>query len=207
MPKLMKEGVLGETKLTFVNDRRVLTIVSTYKRKVKGSVVGSSKTGSLTYIEPQVNVELNNELELLTDDERKEIFRILQVLTREISQFLPLIIAYQELLTELECMYASDQRVDILCETVAKAFTDYVVKNQESGLSKVEADEKQRSHNMFMATYVLPHILEMRNSYYKELAKAIEKKWVASFKNSKIKAATYETVMSGFQKKFLGFSL
>lgn len=108
---------------------------------------------------------------------------------------------------ELECMYASDQRVDILCETVAKAFTDYVAENQESGLSKLEADEKQRSHNMFMATYVLPHILEMRNSYYKELAKTIEKQWGASFKNSKIKAATYETVMSGFQKKFLGFSL
>ena len=108
---------------------------------------------------------------------------------------------------EMERMYASNQEVDILCETVAKAFTDYVVKNQESGLSKVEADEKQRSHNMFMATYVLPHILEMRNSYYKELAKAIEKKWGASFRNSKIKAATFETVMGGFQKKFLGFSL
>ncbi len=108
---------------------------------------------------------------------------------------------------ELERMYASNQEVDILCETVAKAFTDYVAENQESGLSKLEADEKQRSHNMFMATYVLPHILEMRNSYYKELAKTIEKQWGASFKNSKIKAATYETVMSGFQKKFLGFSL
>lgn len=106
MRKLMKEGVLGETKETFVNDRRVLTIVSTYKRKVKGSVVGSSKTGSLTYIEPQVNVDLNNELELLTDDERKEIFRILQVLTREIAQFLPLIIGYQNLLTELDFINA-----------------------------------------------------------------------------------------------------
>lgn len=106
MRKLMKEGVLGETKETFVNDRRVLTIVSTYKRKVKGSVVGSSKTGSLTYIEPQVNVDLNNELELLTDDERKEIFRILQVLTREIAQYLPLIVAYQELLTELDFINA-----------------------------------------------------------------------------------------------------
>jgi DNA mismatch repair protein MutS2 len=106
MRKLMKEGFLGETKETFVNDRRVLTIVSTYKRKVKGSVVGSSKTGSLTYIEPQVNVDLNNELEMLTDDERKEIFRILQVLTREIAHFLPLIVAYQALLTELDFINA-----------------------------------------------------------------------------------------------------
>ena len=92
-------------------------------------------------------------------------------------------------------------------ETVAQAFIDCITADEESGLSKLEADEKQRSHNMFMATYVLPHILEMRNPYYKELAKAIEKKWGASFKNSKIKAATFETVMGVFQNKFLGFSL
>ena len=106
MRKLLKEGVLGDTKEAFVNDRRVLTVVSTHKRKISGSVVGSSKTGSLTYIEPQVNVELNNELELLTDDERKEIFRILQALTRDISHHLPLIQGYQDLLTELDFINA-----------------------------------------------------------------------------------------------------
>lgn len=105
----------------------------------------------------------------------------------------------------LNQLYETDG--DVMCENVAQAFVDYIVLNEESGLSKSEADEKQRSHNMFMATYVLPHILDMRNSYYKELAKAIEKKWGASFRNSKIKAATFETVMGGFQKKFLGFSL
>lgn len=106
MRKLLKEGVLGDTKETFVNDRRVLTIVSTHKRKIKGSVVGSSKTGSLTYIEPEVNIGLNNELELLTDDERKEIFRILQVLTANIAHHFPLIQGYQNLLTELDFINA-----------------------------------------------------------------------------------------------------
>ena len=108
---------------------------------------------------------------------------------------------------ELNRLYEENQEVDVMCETVAQAFVDCIATDEVSGLSKLEADEKQRSHNMFMATYVLPHILEMRNPYYKELAKAIEKKWGASFKNSKIKAATFETVMGGFQKKFLGFSL
>ena len=108
---------------------------------------------------------------------------------------------------ELNRLYEENQEVDVMCETVAQAFIDCITADEESGLSKLETDEKQRSHNMFMATYVLPHILEMRNPYYKELAKAIEKKWGASFKNSKIKAATFETVMGGFQKKFLGFSL
>jgi DNA mismatch repair protein MutS2 len=106
MRKLLKEGLLGDTKETFVNDRRVLTVQSTHKRKIKGSVVGSSKTGSLTYIEPEVNVGLNSELELLTDDERKEIFRILQALTKSIAHHFPLIQGYQNLLTELDFINA-----------------------------------------------------------------------------------------------------
>jgi DNA mismatch repair protein MutS2 len=104
--KLTKENVLGDTREAFVNDRRVLTIVSTYKRKVPGTVVGSSKTGSLTFIEPQVNIQLNNELEMLLDDERKEIFRILQALTKEIALFTPLIEAYQRIMTEIDFINA-----------------------------------------------------------------------------------------------------
>jgi DNA mismatch repair protein MutS2 len=104
--KYDKEGYLGEFKETFINERRVLAVTASYKRLVKGSVLGSSKTGSLTFIEPSVNVELNNELELLIDDERKEIFRILKALTKAISEHLELIKAYQLVLTELDFVQA-----------------------------------------------------------------------------------------------------
>ena len=104
--KLMKDQILGDTRETFINERRVLTVLSSHKRKVTGMVVGSSNTGSLTYIEPQVNIPLNNELEMLLDDERKEIFRILQVLRRELSGFIALIKEYQEVLTEFDFINA-----------------------------------------------------------------------------------------------------
>lgn len=104
--KHIKEGWLGETKEAFVNERRVLTVQSTHKRKIGGAVVGSSKTGSLTFIEPAINIPLNNEMELLLDDERKEIFRILQALTKEIAHHLPLIEAYQTLLVELDFIHS-----------------------------------------------------------------------------------------------------
>ena len=116
MRKLVKEGILADTREAFVNERRVLTVVSTHKRKISGSVVGSSKTGSLTFIEPQINIELNNELELLTDDERKEIFRILQALTRDIANFSPLINGYQNLLVELDFINAKTRlALDLNC--------------------------------------------------------------------------------------------
>lgn len=104
--KYLKEGFLGETKEAFVNERRVLTVQSTYKRKISGSVVGASKTGSLTFIEPTANIPLNNELDLLLDDERTEIVRILQELTAEIAHHLPLIEGYQRLLVELDFINA-----------------------------------------------------------------------------------------------------
>ncbi len=43
---------------------------------------------------------------MLLDDERKEIFRILQLLTKEIAVFSPLISAYQFILTELDFINA-----------------------------------------------------------------------------------------------------
>ena len=104
-----KDNLLAETRETFVNERRVLTVLSTHKRKISGSVVGSSKTGSLTFIEPQINIQLNNELELLLDDERKEIYLILQQLSRELAVHFDLITAYQKILTRLDFINAKSR--------------------------------------------------------------------------------------------------
>jgi DNA mismatch repair protein MutS2 len=104
--KYNKDKVLGETLEGFINDRRVLTVQSTFKRKVPGNIHGSSKTGSLTFVEPVINVPLNNELEFLFDDERKEIHRILQVLTAIIAHHKPLIESYQKLLIQLDFINA-----------------------------------------------------------------------------------------------------
>lgn len=114
--RLAKDGLLADTREAFVNERRVLTVMSTHKRKINGTVVGSSKTGSLTFIEPQINIDLNNELEMLIDDERKEIYRILQVLTREISGFSDLISAYNILLCEFDFILAKTRlAIDLNC--------------------------------------------------------------------------------------------
>lgn len=104
--RLSKENILGDTKEAFINDRRVLTIVSTHKRKVEGNVMGSSKSGSMTFVEPQINLELNREYDIQLDEERKEILVILKALTKEIAQHADLIAAYQVLLTELDFINA-----------------------------------------------------------------------------------------------------
>lgn len=79
------KGFLGDTGESYLFDRRVLSVLSVYKRKVPGNVLGTSKTGVLTYIEPAVNTLLNSQLEMLFGDERAEIRKILQRLTRYLS--------------------------------------------------------------------------------------------------------------------------
>ncbi|NBX80084.1 MAG: DNA mismatch repair protein MutS [Flavobacteriales bacterium] len=106
MRKLLKDKLLGEVTEGYVSERRVLTVISSFKRKVPGNVHGSSKTGSLTYVEPIINVPLNNEMEFLLDDERKEIHRILKQLTKVISEFAPLIQAYQKSLVQFDFLNA-----------------------------------------------------------------------------------------------------
>jgi len=108
--KAMKEcasrGFLADTGEAFLHNRRVLAIFTTHKRKVAGVVMGSSNTGALTYIEPEVNVALNFELESLQDDERREIRRILKKLSDRMRQYAPLLRSYQKFLVELDFLQA-----------------------------------------------------------------------------------------------------
>lgn len=114
MRKLVKEGWLGETQESFLSDRRVLTVQSGFKRRVPGTVVGTSKTGSLTYIEPQVNRELNHELDCLIDDERKEIYRILRTLSQHLRSYQTLIQAYQNALVAFDLITAKARLADTM---------------------------------------------------------------------------------------------
>ncbi len=106
LKRLSKDGFLAETVEAYINDRRVLSVLSNHKRQVPGNALGSSKTGAFTYIEPRENMALNNELEMLLDDERSEIRRIFLALTNEIRRHIELVRAYQLVLTELDFINA-----------------------------------------------------------------------------------------------------
>ncbi len=106
LKNMTDKGLLGDVKEAYLQNRRVLAVQSTHKRKVNGIVQGASKTGNLTYIEPQAVVAMNHELEMIHDDERKEIRRILAALTESTRQHLELIEAYQVLLVALDFVNA-----------------------------------------------------------------------------------------------------
>ncbi len=104
--KLRKLNMLGDTTETFIESRRVLTVVSSHKKKVGGNILGSSNTGNLTYIEPEANASLNQELDTLRYEENKEIERILRILRKDLFMYFELIKGYQSLLTEFDFINA-----------------------------------------------------------------------------------------------------
>jgi len=101
-----KQGWLADIQEGYLHERRVLAVASTHKRKVRGTALGTSKTGSVTFIEPTDCHQVNHELEMLKDDERREIVRILRALTQRIRKHTPLIKAQQRLLVKLDFIQA-----------------------------------------------------------------------------------------------------
>lgn len=95
-------GYLDEIKESFVENRRVLAVLAMYRRKVKGSILGSSKTGSITYIEPEATLRYSRELSNLEYEEREEMTRILKKLTNDIRPFKELLSQYQEFLSDID---------------------------------------------------------------------------------------------------------
>jgi len=95
-------GYLDDIKESVVENRRVLAVSAMYRKKVKGSILGSSKTGSIAYIEPEATLRFSRELNNFEYEEKEEIKRILMQLSYAIRPFVPLLYDYQEFLTDID---------------------------------------------------------------------------------------------------------
>lgn len=95
-------GYLDDIKESVVENRRVLAVLAMYRRKVKGSILGSSKTGSIAYIEPEATLKYSRELNNYEYEGKEEIKRVLKQLSNTIRPFVPLLHDYQEFLTDID---------------------------------------------------------------------------------------------------------
>lgn len=97
---------LDDIRESVVENKRVLAVKAMYRRKVKGAIMGGSKTGSIVYIEPETTLQHSRELNNLQYEEGEEVVRILKEVTNFLREFLPLIANYQEFLTEIDVIAA-----------------------------------------------------------------------------------------------------
>ena len=97
---------LDDIRESILDNRRVLAVKSMYRRKVKGTIMGSSKTGSIVFIEPQATHLLTQEIQNLLYEEDEEIKKILSTLTDFFRPFLPYLLKQHSFLLELDVVYA-----------------------------------------------------------------------------------------------------
>ncbi len=97
---------LDDIRESVVDNRRVLAVKAMYRRKVKGAIMGGSKTGSIVYIEPETTLQYTRELNNLEYEEKEEVVRILKEVTDFISPFLPLLKDYQKFLIDIDVISA-----------------------------------------------------------------------------------------------------
>ncbi len=97
---------LDDIRESVVDNKRVLAVKAMYRRKVKGAIMGGSKTGSIVYIEPETTLQHSRELNNLEYEEQEEVIRILKDVTNYIRPFLPLLEKYQTFLINIDVISA-----------------------------------------------------------------------------------------------------
>lgn len=97
---------LDDIKESIIEDQRVLAVKSGFKKRVNGRVLGISKTGSITFIQPESVVKHYFKMKENQEEEKKEIDKILRQLTAEISEFQPQLLEYQEYIFDLDLIRA-----------------------------------------------------------------------------------------------------
>ncbi|CAM1340739.1 endonuclease MutS2 [Tenacibaculum amylolyticum] len=99
-------GYLDDIKETIIDNQRVLAVLAMHRRKVKGSLLGSSKSGNIVYIAPQTTLAYSRELQNLIYEEKQEVIKVLRSLAEEIRPYTPLLEQYVHFLIHLDTIAA-----------------------------------------------------------------------------------------------------
>ena len=97
---------LDDIRESVIENKRVLAVKAMYRRKVKGGIMGSSKTGSIVFIEPEATLNFSRELQNLVFEESEEIKKILSQLSDYLRPQFDLINHYQSYLIHIDTIFA-----------------------------------------------------------------------------------------------------
>ena len=106
LSKAVAAGYLDDIKETIVDNQRVLAVSAMHRRKVSGSLLGSSKSGGIVYIAPQATLAYSREYQNLVYEEKQEVIKILRDLADTIRPLVSLLEDYITFLTHIDSISA-----------------------------------------------------------------------------------------------------
>jgi len=104
--KYRRAGYLSDTVESTRNGRRVLSVPSEHKRKIRGIIHDESATGKTAFIEPDAVIGINNDIFDFQQEEKREIYRILRELSAKLRPYLEDIEGYRDLIAYLDLVQA-----------------------------------------------------------------------------------------------------
>ena len=152
---LTKEGKkLSETFVTLRNDRYCLAVKAEYKNSFKGITHDVSGSYQTFYIEPAAVIELTSEKELLIQEEKQEIERILRNFSVEIAGEEEILRSNFDIILEIDNIFARAM-------LAKKMNANKPSINLESKLSLVNA-----RHPLLRVKKVIPNNVSFQDSYH-----------------------------------------
>jgi DNA mismatch repair protein MutS2 len=100
------KGWLTDNLEGYRNGRRVLSVPSEHKRKIRGIIHDESATGRTTFIEPEDVIDINNDVFDLEQEEKKEIYRILKMLSAFLRPYAKGFKDFQDVLIRFDLIQA-----------------------------------------------------------------------------------------------------
>ena len=97
---------LQDQIITMRDSRFVVPVKAEYRSEIKGLVHDTSASGATVFIEPMAVVEANNEIRVLTSQEKAEMDRILQELSGEAGSFADGICEDYRTMAELDLLFS-----------------------------------------------------------------------------------------------------
>ncbi|WP_407404941.1 endonuclease MutS2 [Chryseobacterium sp.] len=146
---------LDEIRESIIDDQRVLAVKSAYKKRVLGRVLGLSKTGSITYMQPDSVVKHYFKLKECQEEEKKEIDKILRQLTAEIAVFQPQLWRYQKYIFDLDFTRAKGKFAELVNGVLPKINRHKTLKLKDAYHPLLWLKNKKQNKTIFPQTLSL----------------------------------------------------
>lgn len=160
--KYSGSGILADTQESVHDNKRVLAVEGAFKGQVNGIFHGSSSKATIFYVEPSETLEINNEISVLEDEEKREVTRILRLLTAFVAGYRDQLRDYSTALYQIDfvnakALYALDEEACLpqlvdkphihLIKAINPVLRDF---NKQKGKGVVPLDLRLDTHNRIL---------------------------------------------------------
>ena len=98
--------ILADTNIVYRNGRQLLAVIASYKYSLGGVIVDESSSGATVYVEPEEVYKLTSKINLLKEEEKEEIERILVYLSQYVVSYKDEVLTNFYSLLEMDLLFA-----------------------------------------------------------------------------------------------------